>query len=512
MSASTITKNSLWSFIDLFVSLVFALVSSVAVARLMGPEKLGYYNYILWILSIAALLGMLGIPMATLKYAAEYLGREDPRCAIAIIRLTGRIQTSSALAVTGVGVVLTLLYSPPDHRAYTLIGLLSMLPLMLMGVFTQANIAAQEFRSNATASLISNLANFAGVMLVLWRGWDLVGLTASLLAGRLIDFAIRYRSFLGNYGRLGISWPGFLGSSEDLVPAETKRRILRFCGQSFLLQCIEALVWNRPQVLLLKRLCPIQQVTFYTLGFNLTERAVLLPRAFMSAITANLMVQFGQDASSVAGRTATSIRYIALLSLPMLLGLSAISRPLIQIMYGTAYLPAAVPLAILAASGVFRVALLPIRSYLAAMELQRIQVYWTVLGALVNIGVSFWWIPRAGAQGGAWASAVTQLFTAAGIWLTVARRFPLPLRGRSLAGLTLAALVMAALVAGIGLLVATPAALVLGLSAGVVTYPLLLRAFRGLDCEDRPRLLSILGKVPPPWRRYLTVAVRFVCR
>ena len=53
-------------------SAVVVLLASVAIARSLGPEKLGRFVYVVWLTQIGALLGNLGIPVTLrMRYSAK---------------------------------------------------------------------------------------------------------------------------------------------------------------------------------------------------------------------------------------------------------------------------------------------------------------------------------------------------------------------------------------------------------------------------------------------------------
>jgi len=93
--AKTIARNSLWSLADSLLGMVNSFACSVAVARAMGPEQLGYYNIVTWMASMAGWIAAFGIPAATRTFTAEAMGRGDHACAILILLLEKRGQLRS---------------------------------------------------------------------------------------------------------------------------------------------------------------------------------------------------------------------------------------------------------------------------------------------------------------------------------------------------------------------------------------------------------------------------------
>ncbi|MGC2332868.1 MAG: hypothetical protein WA581_15555 [Candidatus Acidiferrales bacterium] len=96
MNSKTIAKNSFWYGVETVVSLALTAFTSIFIARKIGPTRIDYFLYVIWILGIVGNLGMLGIPAATRKYMSEYFGRGRMGIAKTVVQ---RTQSNS----------------PPDH-------------------------------------------------------------------------------------------------------------------------------------------------------------------------------------------------------------------------------------------------------------------------------------------------------------------------------------------------------------------------------------------------------------
>ena len=60
--------------LEVVITLVSTLLTTVAIARVIGPTRLGYFNLVFWLTSITCSVGSLGIPLTTFKYMGEFLG------------------------------------------------------------------------------------------------------------------------------------------------------------------------------------------------------------------------------------------------------------------------------------------------------------------------------------------------------------------------------------------------------------------------------------------------------
>src|SRR5205807_2676603 len=117
---------------------------------------------------------------------------------------------------------------------------------------------------------------------------------------------------------------------------------------------------------------------FYSVGFNLVQQLITLPRVFTSPASARLMVEYGQDRRMSAEVAEITTRYLALFTLPTMLGMAAISGPLLRFAYGPAYGPAVPVLAIAATMAVARGLLAPADQLMIANEKQNTLLKWSV--------------------------------------------------------------------------------------------------------------------------------------
>src|ERR1700731_4026253 len=100
MITSTIARNSGWYTVETLINNGLSFVTSIVIARYIGPAKLGYFLYVWWALNVAFNLGGLGIPTATRKYMSEFYGRGAPGIARPVFFQTLRYQFLLALTVT----------------------------------------------------------------------------------------------------------------------------------------------------------------------------------------------------------------------------------------------------------------------------------------------------------------------------------------------------------------------------------------------------------------------------
>ncbi len=503
MSTKVVARNSFWLALDSIVGFSAGLICSVAVARVMGPEKLGYYNLALWITTITGLMATFGVPLATRKFAAEYFGRGDVATAKAVIKTTFRFQLISGLVAVVIGLVVVFSRLAPQHHGYASLAVLSVMPSMLLGILTAANAALEELGDNVRSSVAGTMVNLVGVVLSLVAGWDLVGLTAALLVSRLTDLGIRYWLYKRRFAV-------FDGTPAGAIPLDVRQRLVRFCWQSTVLLALDTVVWDRSEMFFLNWFCDIREVAFYSLSFNIMQQAVLAPRILATASVTTLMVKQGRDPAAVGALTATSLKYIALMALPLTLGMAAVSSPAIRLAYGSAYLPAIPVLATVAVFALSKALLNPARSLLVTTENQSFLLKWGIATAILNLGLDLWWIPSHGAIGAAYANGVSQLVASAGTWVFVARKFTIPVQAKPLWGMVASAIPMAAVAALIARSLSPLPAAFVGVGTGALLYLIFLRLTHSLDSTDRARLMTLQPSRPSWFRDWYAAGLRWL--
>ena len=487
MNSKTIAKNSFWFGIETFVNLFLTVFTSIAIARSIGPEKLGYFLYLGWIVGVASTVGGLGIPTATRKYMSEYFGRGQMGIARTVFYRTLRLQICLAAAITLASLILAWFFGDRQYRMIALLMIGSIFPAMVNSIASGANTALEDLRANVLPSLVSTSIFVIAVFSSLYFGWNLLGISIGLLTMRTVELIVRLVPLIR---RLNPHVP------ESLDRTLSKRMFL-FSSQSVILMVIGLIVWDRSEMIFLKNFCAdIRQIAFYSVAFNITERLLVFSQVFGTATGATIMAQYGRDASGVRQLIGTSLRYLAIISFPLHLGLAAIAGPVMYIVYGSKYSAAAPALVIAACLGIPKAFLLPVQSSLSSWERQDLIIRWGLISGALNVALDFALIPKYGAVGAALANGATQTFSALALWIVAVRllKVRVPILPLVKIGLVSGSMAIAVHFATLRL-PAIPAT-ILAIMIGAAVYAILLRAVRALNPGDYGRMLHLKSHVP----------------
>ena len=489
-NTKTIAKNTGWYGLENAINFVVTLFTSIAIARVLGPSKMGYIVYVSLIASMVSGLGGLGIPATTRKYMAEFLGRGDPGNARYIYFRTLLLQMGVATVATAGILFWVLRDAKADYRVASVLIVVSIWPSMVNSISAQANVASENLSANLPGSAVSILTFFVAIAATVVLKWGIDGVGASMLLMRSVDFLVRFFPTL----KRSLAW-----ETAQVHPPGLTRRMVAFAWQSVLSMVLALIVWNRSEVILLKYLCSdIRQIAFYSVAFSMAERLLISSTVFGSAIGATIFAQYGRDKSRLPAITASSFRYLALTSIPLHFITAALAIPLLLVLYGSQYKDAAVVVTLAPLLCLPKAFLGPVQSLLQSTEKQSLVILSTVLAGIVDLGVAWYLIPAHGAVGACLGSGAAQVMALGTMWAIGIHLYKVKLPWAQLAKICLAS-VSASLTAYYFARQFSPLWAVLwGGSASLIVLFALFYALRVLEEQDRVRFNTVTRMLPKP--------------
>jgi O-antigen/teichoic acid export membrane protein len=505
----TVFRNTLWGGLDMVVELLLPTITSVAVARVMGPTKLGAFAYIMWISLIASTLGTLGMPMAAMKYMADFAGQRRADVVYAIYRTGVRVQLVVGTVLVCAGLVWVWLSLPRDQQVFASLAILSVFPAVVTGMASAMNSTLEDLGGNVVPSIAGALTLAVATILTLVFDLDLVGLAASHLLSRVVDGALRF-------GLLSRRLPAYLQSlgsfdrtksDRKLLPPALVRDVVRFCAQQSVLLLLALIVRNRSEMFFLKRFCALREVAFYSVAFGFAQLPAQMAAPFSAAAISSLFVSRGR--SDEEGRRFVQVywRYMALIVFPASLGLAAISGPLVRVLYGPQYYEAAPVLLTAAALGMVAPLATPPTMLATASGRLGILVRSGLIASVATLVFDACLVWAWGAVGGALANGLGQAVGTILVCVMVSSALMVKIPWNFTLRLCFASFGMTAVVAAFVVVVPDIVGLIVGPVLGVIAFGVLLRWMRVLAPEDESRLLAaerlFPAKARPLYRKLL---------
>jgi O-antigen/teichoic acid export membrane protein len=499
-SSHRILHNSFWYGLETILETIVFLGTSIAVARYLGPAKLGYFSYINFFVMIVTRTSGTGLSTATRKYMSEFIALDRMGTARAVYNLAHRYQLIGAVSITALGLAGTLIFGDPHYRLMSSILILAIIPGLMSWVPAQANQALQDV-SNNTLSAFGYIAVYASIIgLTLHFHWDLVGIAAASLIGRTVEVFLRTIPLNAKLRQLPL----------DSLESDIVRRIRRFCIQAVGIQLLMSVVWDRSEMVFLRAFSTLEQTAFYSISFTLANNLLMFPRIFGSATGIALMAEAIKDPKRVDSIVRNSCRYLLLIVLPVNLGAAAITLPAINLAYGARYL-GAVPVLMIASIMAIPRAFQGIPELLIRTgDLQNRLLVWYGLTGIVNIALDYFLIPRYGAVGAAWGNGLSQSFGVIVIWLQATRFYAFSFPMQSAIRLFFASSIMAVVAFFVSHAIPGLPGPIIAVLMAIPVYIVLLKLFHGLDSSDRIRLMPIGNRLPRPVRHAYLATLKFI--
>jgi O-antigen/teichoic acid export membrane protein len=408
-NTKTIARNTGWFSIENIINAVVLFTTSIAINRYLGPEKNAYLVYVSYIASLVSSLGSMGIPATTRKYMAEFIGMGDRGTARYIYLRTLLLQLGLATLATGGFLFWVVRSAAGEYKLASVLIVLSIWPAMINFISAQANAAAEDLAKNLPGSIASALIYFMAIAATVVFHWGVVGIGASLLLMRSVDFLVR---FFPTMKRV-LAW-----EATHSHPQGLRQRMMPFALQAVGSMLVAQIVWGRSEIILLKMLCAdVKQVSFYSVAFTMAEQLLLVATVFGTAAGATIFAQYGRDKSKLPELAASTFRYIALMSIPLHFIAASLAYPALLLFYGHKFEGAMMVVTLAPLLCMFKAFFAPAQNLLESFERQRYVIAATVMAGVIDISVAWYLIPAHGAVGACIGNGAAQLAAVGLMWM-----------------------------------------------------------------------------------------------
>jgi O-antigen/teichoic acid export membrane protein len=334
-------QRSLWGTIlrnTLFVSSGGGLIRLLSFAytifyvRQLGDHVYGQYATVLAISGLFSIFFELG----TTQYVERTLAQDRTRLPeligmLILVRFV--LALLSVVALTGMAYALgydqlIVLCVLVQTISYILAALLA----PLMAIFT----SHERYDLWTACQMIGQIGTIALGATVLLAGGGLLVLVSTGLLVMLLQIVyclfVLQRFQLGAL-RMRFDW----------------RAIQRFLRASmpFALAALALTISFNVDTFLLSLLQPSNVVGWYSAAYRLVPTMVSILGGFLTVITPSLARTYVNDRESVHSWVRTSTKWLAIIGLPLAMGTSLLATPIIALLYGSAFAPAALVLAII---------------------------------------------------------------------------------------------------------------------------------------------------------------------
>jgi O-antigen/teichoic acid export membrane protein len=376
----------------------------------VGPEGYGVWAVLLTIIKLTAISDV-GMGGTLTKYVAEYYIVRDTGSLNDLINTALMLYCSVAFLIfvalsVGASRILPLLFHRSIFEETSLRVLWGCLLVILMvNILTIPfySILAGLQRMDLTNMVSSFNSVCAGalVFLLLSIGWAMPGLLVAYLVAAMLSLSIYVLTVRRLLPMLSLN------------PFRCRRKeipkIMAFSVQIYVTG-VAVTISNEVEKLYLAWLVGVVPVGWYDVASQAAQRIRRIPELLlgplMPAVT-ELDVQGEHEKLEELYYRAH--KYLALIAVPLIFYVAAVSRRLIHLWVGPKLTIVAIPLAVLAASSLFNLTSGPGLLTLIGKGILRPGVYSAMLGIFLNLTLSFWLIYSRGFSGAVIGTTAAQV-------------------------------------------------------------------------------------------------------
>jgi len=394
-----VISNTGWQFADNFVRMGIGLVVGVWLARYLGPEKFGLYNYALAFVSLITPIATLGLE----DIVARDIVR-DPGSKGEILGSAFCLKLGGGLFAFIVAVVAIQLLRPADSLSHWLIGIIS-----LATIFQAFNVIELWFHSQVQAKYLV-LARSSAFLVC-----SALKVILILSGGTLSDFAWVY-SFEFALSALTLIVAYNLKGHRLRQWRASYERARVLLKDSWPLFCsgIVIIVYLRIDQVMLGEMAGNAEVGIYSVAVRLAEIWTFIPMAIFWSVFPAIVEAHSTSEDLMYGRLQQLYNLMAFLAYAIAIPVALLSNWLVGALFGADYIRAGTMLVILIWANIFTSLEIARSAFLSSMNWTRLYFVTVLLGALINVGLNYALIPLYGGHGAVIASLVAYWFAAHG--------------------------------------------------------------------------------------------------
>ncbi|KAF5411571.1 MAG: hypothetical protein C5S47_03530 [Candidatus Methanogasteraceae archaeon] len=465
-----VAKNVAALFTAHFVVAFLLLALSVVIARTLGDVAFGKYSFVVALTAIFAIFSDLGYNTLMVRDVA----RDPAQAGRYLKNILGIRLMLSLIIFTVIVIIINVTGYHADMKNLIYVFAIYTLILSISDVFKMVFRASERMQYESAITIISNIVRVVLGVLVLLRGYGLMGIALVFLFYSLLDLLLSFLVCKTRFVRPGVALdPGFWkGTVTVALPMG--------------LITILSLVYARTDTIMLAIMDGVAVVGWYNAAYNLVLGFTPIPHLFMNAILPLMSRLYVSSKDSLVMGYEKAFTYLLISGLPIAMGMSLLADEIILFLYGEQFANSVIALEILAWDVLLIFICLPLGFMLVAINRQNRMAVIVGGCALLNIILNLILIPGFSYIGAAIATLITETVLFLAYFYVISKYlYKLPLHRivmRPLIATTVTALFIQ-LCSGLNLIVVIISATAL--------YLVVLYLIGGFDKDDR-RLLSAL--------------------
>ncbi|MFT3896973.1 MAG: lipopolysaccharide biosynthesis protein [Thermomonas sp.] len=327
------THAAWWSALEIASRYGVQFVVTIVLARLLHPADFGMVAMLLVFTLFAALMVDGGFGIALVQ---KQVPTENDETTAFLTSLAAGI--ALALALWLAAPAIAGFYSQPELTRLMRLLVLT-LPMGAIAAVPNAVLTLRlDFRTRAAAEFIASLCSGVLAVALAWRGFGVWSLVWQSVAGAAMR-ALLLWMFSGWRPRGRFDMSAFRG-------------LFRFGGYMLLANALNT-VSVRLQSLLIGRVLDARSLGFYSLAQDTQQAPAQFMGGLLNRVGLPVFSTVADQPAKLAGAMRLSLRLAIFVFAPCMAGIALVAKPLIIVLYGAKWAPAAPVLSVLALAAMF---------------------------------------------------------------------------------------------------------------------------------------------------------------
>lgn len=388
-----VAYNALFSTVARLVEIVIGLLTIRLTSDYLGLSAFGDYSTVMAFVSVFAIVGEFGLFSIVVR---EISLRPAEESRILSGAFTIRLVLGAVALGSAYFFALLFPYSTEVRNGILILSVgywISNLIQVLIGLF-QKHLAMDKV---AGAELLGRVVQLLSILACVHFNWGFYAILGVWAFSSLFNLLLVWH-YAGKFTHLSLNFDWALW------------RELLFKSFALVVSAILVYIYFKLDTVILSVFRSSEEVGIYGLAYKVLENLLFFP-AMLVGLTMPMMSKFAGEQRekfvSVAGRT---LNFLLLLIVPMVLGIVATAPKIIALLSSRVeFAPAEAPLRVLAlALGIIFLGAL-FSNMIIALGKQKQLAYIYAVGAVFNLTMNWFWIPRFSYMAAAWTTVLTEL-------------------------------------------------------------------------------------------------------
>lgn len=408
----TIAKGAFWNFWGSVAVKLLSFVYTILLARLFSQESIGLFYLALSVIYLVAVFGDLGLNSAVGRYLPFYIGKGEKRKAYVLLNASYLFSGILSTIMAGVifftaGLVANSFGMPALAPTLQLLSW-----FLVVNTFFALNTAfLTGLKKMKELAAINGFQNIMKIVLTLILYFAL-GPQAFVIS---LAFSLSFLFLIAAsfwYLKKEVATQKIEGEKATLdEEVEMLKETVPFGITLAIIGQIASIAFYMNWIMMGYLLSPevsVVQIGIYSIASALALIIGIFPGSVISIFLPHIAELYGKgDRKGMENVSGTAVRWNALLSVPITIIMVLFAAEMLQMFYGSAYIPGAFVLMALS-TGFFIRQLSSVQgTILASMRIVKVELYAAVVSLFLNFALGWLLIPTYGMNGAAAAFLVS---------------------------------------------------------------------------------------------------------